>query len=135
MRTIVSTSSTTTSSPPTLEGRSRSLSYRHVHNPRPADCPFSSSTPWPALPHNELRNIVAGEAWVKFSIGVGIRWSSVAPGIAFEKVVVAASKLVKVLGVGDPDHVPCTVLIMTLNTEVASWHHLVRVFLSHIPEH
>ena len=37
-----------------------------------------------------------------------------------EKVMVAASKLVKVFGVGDPDRVPCTVLIMTWNIEVAS---------------
>ena len=119
-RMIVSASSTTTSSPPTFEGRSKSLSYRHVHDPRPADCPFSSSTPWPALSRNELRNILTGEARDKFSVGVGIRWSSVAPGIALEKVMVAASKLVKVFGVGDPDRVPCTVLIMTWNIEVAS---------------
>ena len=56
-RMIVSASSTTTSSPPTFKGRSKSL---HVHDPRPADCPFNSSTPWPALSRNELRNIVIG---------------------------------------------------------------------------
>ena len=55
-------------------------------------------------------------------------------GRSWDRIMVAARKLVKVLGVGDPDHVPCTVLIMTLSTEVVSWYHLVRGFLSRIPE-
>ena len=81
----------------------------------------------------------------------GTRWSSVAPRIAFEKnVMVAVSKLVADLGVGDPekvttegvDHVSCKVAICTkkpknlaLNVEVASLRHLVRVFPARTPEH
>ena len=96
---------------------------------------------------NELWSVVTRRSWDKISINGGIRWSAVAPEITFEKeVMVAVSKLITDLGVGDPekmtaeelDDVPCRVVIFTkepkkpvLNMEVGNWRHLVSVFFSH----
>lgn len=90
---------------------------------------------------NELWDIAKREAWDRVSVNGGIQWSSVALKIVFEKeVMVAITKLITDLGVGDPekvtaeelDRVPCRVVIFTkeqtsaLNIEVGSWRYLVR---------
>ena len=96
---------------------------------------------------NELWSIATREAWDRISVDGGIPWDAVAPEITFEKeVMVAVTKLITDLGVGDPekmtaeelDNVPCRVLIFTkrpkepvLNMEVGNWRHLVSVFPSH----
>ena len=93
---------------------------------------------------NELWSIATREAWDRVSTNGGICWSVVAPRITFAKeVMVAVTKLIMDLGVGDPqmvtaeelDNVPCRVVIFTkkpkepaLNMEVGNWRHLVREF-------
>jgi len=91
---------------------------------------------------NEMWGSVRREAWDRVSVGGGIRWSSVAPKIVFEKKVMAAvTKLITDLGVGDPkevtaeemDNEPCRIVMFSkdpkkpvLKMEVGSWRHLVR---------
>lgn len=93
---------------------------------------------------NELWSLTMREEWDVDSILGGIFWDTIAPGFVFEeKVKGVVTKLIKNLGVGDPeemtaeelDDVRCRLAIFTkkntsaLNVEVGSWRHLVSVLL------